>query len=98
MEGIEHLENFHFCFGDVDGNDSPYDFEIYTKICMDGDVPQTDHPLPGNRRVIIPDIFRNIPCGFSDDLNISDHRIDGFLVSGKTMIIQTTDIFLDHVY
>ena len=54
--------------------------------------------MPWDFGMLIDDLFRNMPSSFADDLQISYDCVHSFLISLKTMQIESFCIFLNFGY
>ena len=70
--------NLLFQGGELFFDNEPDRCMINAKIAMNNDIPETNHPLPGNGRESCPYFIRDMRGRFTKDLEISDNRIFGF--------------------
>ena len=70
--GEERHDLFPEC-GDIAVHDHPDLVRIHAKVCVNQNVPETDHLFPGNARRSASQL-RGKACGrFPDDLKVVDH-------------------------
>lgn len=56
-------------------------------VGVDREIPEIDHLAPGDFRMAVCDVGRNVVCGFADDGQIMSHRVhDVFVVLERVKI------------
>lgn len=61
-------------------NDKPDGLEVDAEIMVDNDIFDPCDPLPWDLGIFCPNLFGNLSACLSNDLEVTDHRIDGLLV------------------
>ena len=72
--------------GELPGDDEPDCLKVHAKIMMDDDVPDSHDLPPGNYGMFFPNRSGYLSACLSDDLKVTYHCIDGFLVPEEVLL------------
>jgi hypothetical protein len=76
-------------------NDLPNNLYVDAEIIVNDTIPQTDDFTPLDFGMLGLEILRQAIGGFADDFQITDDRVDGFIVFYEIVVIQPDYVTFD---